>query len=371
MALLQQLPEIRANDIISLHEELAQRITLALDPELVLDSDIETIFQSLETQIESLKERTERNEIREVLVRYRKLEEVRNGLDVMKEQVQARREALDPNYDPDFPFAIATSARRPAPRPERAGPSRTGSGTVLASDSGVTTLSNVELEPASGPQRHTPSIRGHRHQATPFPSSRPRLSLPSDCQTFDVVFLPFIYTHHMELADASLRAAQNSLQRLGLVFQVYLPRTGGVQSYFDCQVKGFCEAKHIDLTRSLNPGPLVTDWILMKRKGNKSKLTDEVLSPAEFTTSKLKDKPFTALRNYLSEDVTRKILLIAPMFGDLKGAINLPDVDTPQMKHYCHVSRVVAAIKEKEGTCSSRCPPVVSPVQRPTTGRTL
>lgn len=114
----------------------------------------------------------------------------------------------------------------------------------------------------------------------------------------------------MDLPDPSLRAAQHSLQRLGLVFQVRLPRTGSVQSYFDCQVRGFCEDKQIDLTRSRNPGPLITDWVLMKRKGNKCKLSDEVLSPAEFTTVKLNEKPFAALRNYLSEDVTRKILLI-------------------------------------------------------------
>ncbi|KAJ7494444.1 hypothetical protein B0H11DRAFT_936671 [Mycena galericulata] len=391
---LNQLGGLRVDDILERHRELADRVTLALDPDLVQDSDIDVgTLESLRTQIETMKERTETEEVRflrvpmcqlrsehqtgfkyqALLIRYREADRVRDGFIVMSQQLQSRREALDPNYDPDFPVTISAPRRSTASsQPAHAGPSRIGQsreigGVVLGNT--PPTSSNLELEPASGPQRHTPSSRAHHHQATPSPPRRLRLPIPSDGQTFDVAFLPFKYTYELKLPDPALRAAQFCLQRLGLVFQVRLPREGSVQKYLDCQIQSFCEDKKVDLKPGLESR--ATAWLLMKRKGRKFELADDMPAPGDFTTSKLMK---ASMPNYLSEDGAHKLLLIAPVYQELRGTIILPDVETPQMKHRCHQRRVRAAIDEQVGECDRNCPTVSTSdtaSSRRGTGRTL
>ncbi|KAJ7778720.1 hypothetical protein DFH07DRAFT_936395 [Mycena maculata] len=375
---LNQLGKERVEDMLLKYCDLAGRVSLALDPELVLDSDIdETTLDSLKTEIESLKERTEKNEMQALLARFDELNKIRDGFIVMSEQLQSRREALDPNHDPDFPSAVSFPARRNASQPAQAGSSRTNPGQGIGSTSSRArpSGSDVQQEPASGPQRHTPSSRVHR-QATSSPPSRPRLPIPSDSQIFDVAFLPFKYTYSIELPDPALRAVQFRLQRLGLVHQARLPRQGSVQEYLDCQVKSFCEEKQIDLqpAQDSESYATATAWTLMKRKGKKFELKDDMLAPGDFTTAKLM-RPTIALPNYLSGDSTHKLLLIAPLFSDLCGAITLPDIETPQMRHRCHVTRVRATIRNERGNCDSDCPQTSScersSSSRRESGRTL
>jgi hypothetical protein len=109
----------------------------------------------------------------------------------MNEQLRSRRAALDPNYDPELPLALPGSTpHRPAVQPVQAGGGGQSGSRAISNAAGSST-SNLGLEPASGPQRRTPSTRESRDQANISPARRPRISLPSDCQTFDVVFLPF------------------------------------------------------------------------------------------------------------------------------------------------------------------------------------
>ncbi|KAJ6606235.1 hypothetical protein DFH09DRAFT_4487 [Mycena vulgaris] len=373
MSTLHTLPQERVDDIKNTHRGLVERISLALDPEFMLDSDIdEKTLESLKREVDALKARTDRGNMGRLLIDFG-ADHIRDGLSVMAEQLNARLQALDPNYDPDFPSAVSgASSRAPTRQPAYASPSRTGSGSVASGSS----LSTMGLDPASGPQRHTPSIRVNRDQATASPASRVRLSLPNDCQNFDVVFLPFKYDRPTQLPDQKLCAAQLSAQRLGLVFQVRLPRKGYVQKYFDCQVKSFCEDQQITLPRAAGAEPGIKDWVLMKRKtGTKKELYPAVLTPGEFNVDTLSGKPF-ALGNYLSDDGARKVLLIAPTFGQINGAINLPGAETPQMDHCCHVSRVNAAIDSTVGICERICPSIpasdtASSSRRQTAGRTL
>jgi hypothetical protein len=97
------------------------------------------------------------------------------------------------------------------------------------------------------------------------------------------------------------------LKKLGLVFEVRLPRQGPAQQCFNEQVIAFCEDKGIDLKKGSSPE--ATDWVLMVRR-TRDVLGDEVLTRAEFTTKKLKEKPFNKLRNYLADDEKRRILFI-------------------------------------------------------------
>ncbi|KAJ7491100.1 hypothetical protein FB451DRAFT_1222037, partial [Mycena latifolia] len=384
---LQEVRQIRLNDVLNTHRLLAERISLALDPELILDSDIdEGTLVSLRKEVNELTDRTKREDvrllccidnfpsdslfkIRALLTRYGKADDVHDGLAVMKTQLGAPNES-NSNDDLDFPFAILGSGSRPATRqPAHAGPSRTGSGGGLRPQP-----ADEGLEPASGPQRRTPSTRETREEAIASP--RRRLVLPSDCQNFDVVFLPFKSDLPMKLPDQALRVAQLSLQSLGLVFHVRLPRQErAVQKYFDCQVKSFCEDQQITLKSGVVEG--ITDWVLMKRISRKGTLEPAVLAPSDFNVATLMgSKLLPTLPNYLSEDGTRKVLLIAPISASLKGAINLPDVKIPQMSHHCHCSRLDAAINSRIGQCEGSCPKVpvsdtVSSSRRAATGRTL
>ncbi|KAF7359144.1 hypothetical protein MSAN_01256000 [Mycena sanguinolenta] len=187
---VQAVPRMRVEDILQKHRELAVRISLALDPDFYTDAKT---VQSLQNELNTLKERTEREE--GLLKRHGVSDEVRVGLSVMIEQLQARRAEVDPEYE--FPSTLLASAQRAPPaRPSaQAGPSGTdrvqGSGRLL-SDAERSGSPDGGLERASGPQRAPSSIRGARNEANASPSSlRTRLSLPNDCQTFDVVFLPF------------------------------------------------------------------------------------------------------------------------------------------------------------------------------------
>jgi hypothetical protein len=56
---------MRVDDLLQRHRELAERISIALDPDLVLDSDIDaTTLQSLQNEVESLRQRTQTGEVR-------------------------------------------------------------------------------------------------------------------------------------------------------------------------------------------------------------------------------------------------------------------------------------------------------------------
>ncbi|KAJ6546833.1 hypothetical protein B0H19DRAFT_1379236 [Mycena capillaripes] len=375
---LQVIHQTRVEDILQRHRELAERISLALDPDLIDDSDIDaTTLKSLQDQLDTLKSRTETNQIRDHLTRYGVADDIRNGFLVMSEQLKSRRLVIDPNYEPEpeFPLALLSSTPSRPVQHAQAGPSRIDrgqGGSRLGGTSG-TARSNAGLDPASGPQRRPPSIREHRDQANTSPSRRTRLSIPSDCHTFDVVFLPFKSDRSIQLPDQALCAAQLCLQRLGLVFQVKLPRQGSVQKYFDCQIKSFCEDNGIVLTPGLESRAPVWTPMVVKKNGKKYPLEAEFLAPGDFTAQKLMDKPFNKLRNYISEDGANKVLLIAPVYGDLEGAVNLSNVETPQMKHYCLVSRLDAAIEERTGRCKSKCSSEVETgsSSRLGTGRTL
>lgn len=175
----------------------------------------------------------------------------------------------------------------------------------------------------------------------------------------------------MQLPDPALNAAQLCLQKLGLVFQVKLPRQGYVKRYFDDQVKSFCEDKKIDLQPGVDPDAPLWTFMMVKKRGNNATLRVELLSQREMTAQYLGGREFK-LRNYLAEGGDDNILLIgtcsslpsyvpdlklsvvAPMHADLKGAINIPEVGT-RMKHTCHVSRLDAAIQGRIGQCNSAC----------------
>lgn len=69
MAEIRAAAQMRVNDFLRKHGELADRIaltvTLVLDPLLNYESDIdEAIFLSLQNDLETLKERTEKEEVR-------------------------------------------------------------------------------------------------------------------------------------------------------------------------------------------------------------------------------------------------------------------------------------------------------------------
>lgn len=175
----------------------------------------------------------------------------------------------------------------------------------------------------------------------------------------------------MQLPDPALNAAQLCLRKLGLVFQVKIPRQGSVKRYFDDQVKNFCEDKNIDLQPGVDPDAPLWTFMMVKKRGNNATLRGELLSQSEMTAKYLGGKEFK-LRNYLAEDGDDKILLIgtrsslpscvpdlklsvvAPMHADLKGAINLPNVGT-RMNHTCHVSRLDAAVQGRVGQCNGAC----------------
>ncbi|KAF7353796.1 hypothetical protein MVEN_01065100 [Mycena venus] len=370
-AALQAVHQERVNNILNRHRELAERITLALDAEVIADSDIDekALVQSLQNELETLKERTERHEMQDHLRRNGVVNDVRDGLFVMTVQLESRRAELDPSYTPPL--------RQPAERPSQAaGPSRLDDARVASDAPRLGTSLSGGLEPASGPRRGIQSIRDARDRANATPPStslRPRLPIPSDGQTFDVVFLPFRSDHAMQLPDQALCASQLCLRDLGLVFQVRLPRQDSAKRHFDCQVKSFCEDKNIDLqSGQLAESPV---WTLMavKKRSNKCDLHSEFLAPSELTTERLGKAPFDKLRNYLSEDGVNRVLLIAPVYADLKGGINLPNVEKPQMKHYCHVPRVEAAIANRKGKCTNKCPTELDTgsSSRYGTGRTL
>jgi hypothetical protein len=50
--------------------------------------------------------------------------------------------------------------------------------------------------------------------------------------------------------------------------------------------------------------------MFVKKKGKKFELEAELLAPSDYTLTKLTGKPFNKLKNYLSEDGARKVLLI-------------------------------------------------------------
>ncbi|KAF8191581.1 hypothetical protein K438DRAFT_1830758 [Mycena galopus ATCC 62051] len=369
---VQAVSQMRVDDILGKHRELAQRISLALDPDLIMDSDIDAnTLKSLQKELDVLQERTDTEDMQDLLRRHGLLDEIRAGFAVMTERLQSRRVELDPDYE--FPSSLlASTPRRSAGQPApQAGPSRIrglGGGRVLTGAGPG--MSSEGLQPASGPHRGTPSIREARDQANAPPSIRPRLSLPSDCQTFDVVFLPFKYDRSMQLPDPALCAAQLCLRNLGLVFEVKLPRQGPVKSFFDSQVKSFCEDKKLHLQSGVNPKSPVWTLMAVRKLRNKYDLHAE-LPASHFTTQTLGGPPFNKVRNYLSEHSANQVLLIAPMHADLKGAINLPDVSAPQLKHQCHVSRLDAAVQERVGKCNSRCELDTGSSSRHGTGRTL
>ncbi|KAJ7084792.1 hypothetical protein B0H15DRAFT_931923 [Mycena belliarum] len=348
-SILQSVSQTRVDDIVNTQELLAERISIALDPEFALDSDIdERTLESLRREVNALKQRTERPDVRELLTRHGKAEAIRNGLHVMKVQLQDPREAGESD-DLDFPSAIPGSSSRPTirqPSVIHAGLNRTSS--AGPSSSSGRTLVDADLEPASGPQRRTPSTRVKRDESNTIP--RRRLTLPSDCQNFDVVFLPFKSDCPVKLPDQALCMALHGLKSLGLHFHVRLPRQGSVQKYLDCQVKSFCEDQQITLESGVATG--ITDWVLMKRTGKKATLEAAVLTPYDFTVATLAgSKLLPALPNYLSDDGGRKLLMIAPVFGNLSGAITLEQ--TTQMGHRCHISRFQAAVENvKEYECS-------------------
>ncbi|KAJ7148933.1 hypothetical protein C8R43DRAFT_1007705 [Mycena crocata] len=355
---VQELAQMRVTDLLKFQEDIADSISLALDPELMLDSVQidEVALNSFRKDIDTLTERV--NRLKEPLERLGKLVAVREGIVAMLEQLEFLHKAIDPNYEPKFSLAIPPSRQSG----QASSSSRSSN---VASGSERPSTPNFELPPASGPRRRTPSFQGHRLEpaATPSPPSRqlsrPKLE-PSPRRhgvTFDVVFLPFISSQQKRLPDPALREAQHCLKRLGLVFQVTLSRgLASVEDEFNTQVKEFCSDQQVILESGG-----ITDWALMLRKGTKSTLVEEVLTTAEFTVTTLMDKRF-ALRNYIS-DGARKVLLIAPLREDLHGAINLPDVESRQLKHYCHVARLDVAIGLRVGPaiCSCRCPPISVP----------
>ncbi|KAJ6500702.1 hypothetical protein C8R45DRAFT_78238 [Mycena sanguinolenta] len=366
---VQAVSRMRVEDILQKHSELIERITLALNPDFYTDAGT---LQALQTELNAFKERTEREEIQGLLERYDEAVRVRVGLSVAVEQLHARRAEVDPEYE--FPSTLLASTL-PALQTAPAGPSSTdraqGSGRVLsAAERSVSP--DGGLERASGPQRGPTLIRGARNESNAPPSSlRPVPSLPSDClETFDVVFLPCKSDRSMQLPDLALNAAQLCLRDLGLIFEVKVPRQGVMKSDFDRQVRHFCQDKNITLksSRTITELPV---WTLMvfKKRSKKGDLQAELLTPAEFTTEKLKSHK---VRNYLSEDNTKQVLLIAPLHADLEGAINFPHIDTPQMKHRCLVSRLDAALQYRVGGCNNRCAePDTGNTSRRGAGRTL
>jgi hypothetical protein len=76
-------------------------------------------------------------------------------------------------------------------------------------------------------------------------------------------------------------------------------------------VKSFCEDKGITLRSSLvDENKPVWTLMFVKKKGKKFELEAELLAPSDYTLTKLTGKPFNKLKNYLSEDGARKVLLI-------------------------------------------------------------
>ncbi|KAJ7891279.1 hypothetical protein B0H14DRAFT_3855076 [Mycena olivaceomarginata] len=312
MAEIRAAAQMRVNDFLRKHGELADRIaltvTLVLDPLLNYESDIdEAIFLSLQNDLETLKERTEKEEYQGLLRRHGVLDDVCTGFVLMTEQLQSLHAELDLNLE--FPAALLA----PNGQLAQAGPGpadrEQGGGRTVVSDAVRRVELSGELEPASGPQRGTASIRGARNEANAPPSLRPRLSLPDDCQTFDVMFLPFKSDRSMQLPDPALNAAQLCLQKLGLVFQVKLPRQGYVKRYFDDQVKSFCEDKKIDLQPGVDPDTPLWTFMMVKKRGNNATLRVELLSQREMTAQYLGGREFK-LRNYLAEGGDDNILLI-------------------------------------------------------------
>ncbi|KAJ7184489.1 hypothetical protein C8R46DRAFT_461546 [Mycena filopes] len=343
----------RADEFVAKVDELASRVSLALDPEFRFDSNIDTAtLESLENEVNRLKARTAGEDMHNVLKRHEKLEVVNNAFFVMTEQLQARHGELDPDYEPDFPFAIAPSTpRRVAGQAAQAGSSHDGTEQRLGNGARPGTSAEGRA-PASGPIRQTSSTRSDRGLANETPSAkRERLRPPTDPVTFDVVFFPFKSERSMELPDLKLAPAERSLKDMGLVFQVKLPRQGDlVQEHFDDQVKAFCEDQHITLRPGLQKDAPLWSLMIIRKRGPKCTLQSELLSPAEFTLATLTGKKFSTVRNYLGK---LPVLLIAPIHGELNGAVTL-DANR-HMKHFCHVSRLDAAIKESKGECLREC----------------
>ncbi|KAJ7042062.1 hypothetical protein C8F04DRAFT_1390905 [Mycena alexandri] len=338
----------RINDFVKTQVELAERISLAVHPDFAFGSDIDAVtLQLLEDEVNLLKARAERPDMQRDFP-YETLEAVRNEFVDMTQQLQSRRTELHPDYEPDFPFAIAPSTPRRA------------AGELVGPNALPRTLE--ARAPASGPQRVIPSTQTHRAHAAESPSAkRERLGPPPNPQTFDVVFFPSKAQRSIELphGNLSLDSAQRTLKALGLIFEVQLPRQGNmVREHFDDQVRAFCEDNHINLLPGEQEDAPLWTLMLVKKKTGKFMLEAELLAPAEFTVATLtgKKSKFSQVRNYLSKDAARQILLIAPINGELDGAITLPGDTSRRMNHVCHVSRLEAAIHRKPAECRRECP---------------
>ncbi|KAJ7684443.1 hypothetical protein DFH06DRAFT_7065 [Mycena polygramma] len=364
------------------HRDLADRISLTLE----FHSDIEeTTLKALQDELEILKERTERPQNQGLLGNHGVLNALRDGFVVMTVQLNSQRAKLDPDYEPDFPAGLSDSVPRgsastgqPAPRAVASLADRGEGSSRIVTGAQHRSATNTGREPASGPQRRTSSTREHREQVNSAPTHRSRLSdsLPSDCEVLDVVFLPFRSDRTIHLPDVASQNAQLCLNRLGLVFPVRLPRQGLVWDYLDDAVQSFCEVRKIDLRPGQEKGAAAWTPMVIRKKKN-CPLEVELPVPTQLTLEELTSKPFD-MKNFVPHS-RRKVLFIAPVYADLTGAINLPDVDTPQMKHHCHVSRLIVAIniKKEKGLiarCDSKCPAVnttIASSSRHGTGRTL
>ncbi|KAJ6497098.1 hypothetical protein C8R47DRAFT_1113817 [Mycena vitilis] len=367
-------------DFVDKHRDLADRISLTLE----FHSDIdETTLQALQNELEILKERIERPQNQGLLGDHGVLKALRDGFVAMTVQLNSQRAKLDPDYEPEFPAGLSDTVPRgsastgqPSSRAVASLADRGEGGSRIVTGTQQRSTTNAGKEPASGPQRRTSSTREHREQVSSAPIRRTRLSdsLPSDCETLDVVFLPFKSDRLVKLPDLASQRAQLCLDRLGLVFPVQLPRQGLVWDYLDDAVKSFCEDQKIDLDPGQEEGAAAWTPMVIRKKKN-CPLEAEVPVPTQLTLTDLTSKPFD-MKNFVPHS-RRKVLFIAPVSAELKGAINLPEVDTPQMKHRCHVSRLIVAIKNETGstaTCDTKCPAVnatVASSSRHGTGRTL
>ncbi|KAK7035883.1 hypothetical protein R3P38DRAFT_609049 [Favolaschia claudopus] len=352
----QSFRQIQVDEITGRSADLGERICLVLDPDVSATSiiDKETI-QAMQEELEKLKRRSRLDNYRSHLEAVGEWEGVCDTLMVMEAQLQEKRSEVDPDYDPNIPLRLPGEAAQASPsRPER---SRTAPGTVH-------TLNGMR-ESESGPQRGTPSTREARDQVNRNPSaSRPRLieNLPtSNCKTFDVILLPFKSDSRPDFSPSRLSLIQLTLRDFGLVFQVRLPREGSVKQCLERQVKEFCEGKSIFLRDAPNTEAPVWDVMFIKeRRGQPSVFERKDLTANGFTASTLQKTPFSQVLNHLSEaDTTdpNPALLIAPIYGEINGAINLPGSRISRMKHYCHTSRLRALMtgQSNRQQCVDRC----------------